>query len=296
MEGRRTWWAKLCVPSQACSFVRGLPIALLFAAGLFFQTLAGGLRLRPMAATDSSEHLPTSAREFTTTHWSVVLAAGDSAAPGARQALEKLCGSYWFPLYAFVRRQGHSADDAQDSTQQFFAWLIEHKQLRVADAERGRFRSFLLTMLKHFLSDERKKARAQKRGGGQELVSLDAQMAEDRYRLEPATDLTPETLFDRRWALTVMEQTVTRLREEYVAADRAELFEELKHFQAGEEAGRSYAEVATRLGLTECAVKSAIWRLRQRHGDLLREEIAHTVATPAEVDEEIRHLIAVLGG
>jgi DNA-directed RNA polymerase specialized sigma24 family protein len=151
-------------------------------------------------------------------------------------------------------------------------------------------------MLKHFLSDERKKVRAQKRGGGQELISLDAQSAEDRYRLEPATDVTPETYFDRRWALTVMEQTVARLREEYVAADRAKLFEELKHFQPGDEAGLSYAEVAVRLGLTESAVKSAIYRLRQRHGDLLREEIAHTVATPAEVDEEIRYLIGVLAG
>jgi len=249
-----------------------------------------------MAATDSSDHWPGSAREFTTTHWSVVLAAGDTSAPGAQEALEKLCRAYWYPLYAFVRRQGHNPHDAQDSTQEFFGWLIEHKHLRVADVERGKFRSFLLTMLKHFLSDERKKVRAQKRGGGKELLSLDAQSAEDRYRLEPVTDLTPERIFDQRWALTVMEQTVARLRQEYVAAGRAELFEELKHFQPGEEAGPAYAEVAVRLGLTESAVKSAIWRLRQRHGDLLREEIAQTVATPGEVDEEIRHLIAVLGG
>jgi len=245
----------------------------------------------------SPDHaLAPSHAAFVSTHWSMVLAAGHSSAPGAREALGKLCGSYWFPLYAFIRRQGHTPHDAQDSTQQFFVWLIEHKHLRVADAERGKFRSFLLTMLKHFLSDERKKVRAQKRGGGQELLSLDAQSAEDRYCLELATDVIPETYFDRRWALTVMEQTVARLREEYIVADRAELFEELKHFQPGEETGLSYAEVAVRLGLTESAVKSAIYRLRQRHGDLLREEIAHTVTTPAEVDEEIRHLIAVLGG
>lgn len=267
-----------------------------FAADLFFQPLAGGLRWRLMAASGSSDHFPGSGREFTTTHWSVVLAAGHSSAPGATEALEKLCSSYWFPLYAFVRRQGHNPPDAQDSTQQFFAWLIEHKQLRAVEVERGRFRSYLLAMLKHFLSDERKKARAQKRGGGQELLSLDAQSAEDRYRLEPATDVTPETFFDRRWALTVMERTVARLRAEYAAADRAELFEELKHFQPGGEAGQTYAEVAVRLGLTESAAKSAIFRLRQRHGDLLREEISHTVATPAEVDQEIRHLIAVMGG
>ena len=225
-----------------------------------------------------------------------MLAAGETSAPGAQEALEKLCRAYWYPLYAFVRRQGYDPHDAQDSTQQFFAWLIEHKQLRVADEELGKFRSFLLTMLKHFLSDERKKARAQKRGGGQELLSLDAQSAEDRYRLEPVTNLTPERIFDQRWALTVMEQTVARLRLEYIAAGRVELFEELKHFQPGEEAGLSYAEVAVRLGLTESAVKSAIYRLRQRHGNLLREEIAHTVATPADVDEEIRHLIAVMAG
>ncbi len=225
-----------------------------------------------------------------------MLAAGDSSAPGAREALQKLCRAYWYPLYAFVRRQGYNPHDAQDSTQEFFGWLIEHKQLQVADSERGKFRSFLLTRLKHFLSDERKKARAQKRGGGQELLSLEAQSAEDRYRLEPATDLTPEMIFERRWALAVMEQTVERLRREYVVAGRAELFEELKHFQPGEEAVRSYAEVAARLDLTESAVKSAIYRLRQRHGDLLREEIAQTVATPGEVDEEIRYLIAVMGG
>ena len=239
---------------------------------------------------------PAGSPVFATTHWSLVLAAGDSSAPGARAALEKLCGAYWFPLYAFVRRQGHSPHDAQDTTQQFFLWLIERKQLRVADVERGKFRSFLLAMLKHFLSDERKKAQAQKRGGGQELISLDAQSAEDLYRLEPTTDLTPETFFDRRWALTMMDQTVARLREEYIAADRAELFEELKHFQPGEETGGSYAEVAVRLGLTKSAVKSAIWRLRQRHGDLLREEIAQTVATPDEVDEEIRYFISIMSG
>ena len=239
---------------------------------------------------------PASSPLFATTHWSLVLAARQSGTPGAAQALDKLCRTYWYPLYAYIRHRGHSVEDAQDLTQEFFARLLEHKQLRVADPERGKFRSFLLGTLKHFLSDERKKVRAQKRGGGQELLSLEARSAEDRYRLEPATDLTPEKIFDRRWAWTVMEQTVARLREEYVAAERAELFEELKHFQTGEDAGRSYAEVAVRLGLSESAVKSAIWRLRQRHGDLLREEIAHTVATPAEVDEEIRYLIAVLGG
>jgi DNA-directed RNA polymerase specialized sigma24 family protein len=239
---------------------------------------------------------PESARRFASTRWSVVLAAGDSSAPGASEALEKLCGAYWFPLYAYVRRQGHSPHDAQDLTQGFFAWLIESKHLRVADVERGRFRSFLLGMLKNFLSDDRKKMHAQKRGGGRTPVSLDAASAEERYHLEPVTELTPDLIFDRRWAWTVMEQTVAHLRDEYVAAGRAELFDALRQFQPGEDAGQSYAEVATRLGLTESAVKSAIWRLRQRHRDLLREEIAHTVATPADVDGEIRHLLSVLSG
>jgi RNA polymerase sigma factor (sigma-70 family) len=251
--------------------------------------------MAPSRSADGSDDRSTP-QWFATTHWSVVLAAGHSSVPGGREALEKLCRAYWYPLYAFVRRQGGTPHDAQDSIQEFFAWLIERKQLRVVDSERGKFRSFLLATLKHFLSDERKKARAQKRGGGRELLSLDAQSAEDRFGLEPATDLTPEKIFERRWALTVMEQTVARLRQEYAAAGRAELFEELKHFQPGEEAVPSYAEVAVRLGLTESAVKSAIYRLRQRHGDLLREEIAQTVATPAEVDEEIRYLIAVMAG
>ena len=166
--------------------------------------------------------------------------------------------------------------------------------LGVADPELGRFRSFLLCRLKHFMSDEWRKARAQKRGSGQSPISLDALLAEEMYSLEPATELSPERIFDRRWALTVLEQTVARLRAEYLAAGRAELYEELKQFQPGEDSGRSYAEVAARLALSEGAVKSAIYRLRQRHRDLLREEIAQTVSNLAEVDEEIRYLISMM--
>jgi RNA polymerase sigma-70 factor (ECF subfamily) len=210
--------------------------------------------------------------------------------------MEKLCRTYWPPLYAYVRRQGHGPHDAEDLAQGFFAWLLESKHLRVADPERGKFRSFLLVRLKHFLSDERKKAQAQKRGGGQPLLAIDVELAEQQYRLESVAEVTAEKSFDRRWALTVMEQTITRLREEYVAAGRVGLFEELRHFQPGAEATDSYRDVAARLGLSESAVKSAIYRLRQRHRDLLREEIAHTVTTPAEVDEELRYLISVLGG
>jgi RNA polymerase sigma factor (sigma-70 family) len=247
-----------------------------------------------MAITEGNGDLPRVA-QFNTTDWSVVRMAGQSHSPQSMAALERLCQAYWYPLYAFVRRTGYGSTEAEDLAQGFFAWLLESKHLGVANPEIGRFRSFLLCRLKHFLSDENKKARAQKRGGGQMLVSLDALLAEEQYGLEPANEASPERIFDRRWALTIMEQTVARLRAEYVAASRAELFEELKHFQPGEQAGRSYGEVAARLGLSESSIKSAIYRLRQRHRDLLREEIAQTVSTPAEVDGEIRYLISIMG-
>jgi DNA-directed RNA polymerase specialized sigma24 family protein len=238
---------------------------------------------------------PFQEAQFSSTHWSLVVEAGKSQSAQSSVALEKLCGAYWYPLYAFVRRQGYASSDAEDLTQGFFGWLLESKHLRVADPQLGRFRSFLLCRLKHFLSDECKKARAQKRGGGRLVISLDAAQAEEWYGLEPATaELSPDLIFDRRWAIAMMERTVARLRAEYVAADRGELYDELKHFQPGEDAGRSYAEVAARLGLSEGAVKSAIYRLRQRHRDLLRDEIAQTVATPSDVDEEIRYLISMM--
>jgi RNA polymerase sigma factor (sigma-70 family) len=250
-----------------------------------------------MALTYSDLNLPApGGRDFSATHWSVVQAAARSDSPQSSAALEKLCARYWYPLYGFVRRQGRSPHDAEDLTQGFFAWLLESKHLGVADPELGRFRSFLLCRLKHFLSDYYKKGRAQKRGGGQLPISLDAVMAEERYGFEPATELSPERLYDRRWALSVLEQTVHRLREEYVAADRAELYEKLKHFQPGEQATQSYAEIGAQLGLTEGAVKSAIYRLRQRHRDLLREEISHTVAKASDVDEEIRYLLSIMSG
>ncbi len=174
--------------------------------------------------------------------------------------------------------------------------MIESKHLRIADSERGKFRSFLLVRLKHFLADERKKQRAQKRGGGLKIVSLDDLSAEERYAHEPVDEQTPERSFDRRWALTVLERTVDRLRAEYAAAQPEDLFDQLKQFQAGEEADRSYLEVANRLGLTESAIKSAVFRLRRRQAEMLREEIGRTVATAAEVDGELRFLIAVMEG
>lgn len=250
----------------------------------------------PMNSKESpTGTLPAEGAAFRTTHWSVVRAAGNEGSPQSTAALENLCRTYWYPLYAFVRRGGYSSADAEDLSQGFFAWLLESKHLGVADPQIGRFRSFLLCRLKHFLSDENKKSRAQKRGGGRSVISLDAAQAEAWYGLEPATaELSPDLVFDRRWAIAAMEQTVARLRAEYVTANRAELYEQLKHFQPGEDAGRSYAEVGAHLGLSEGAVKSAIYRLRQRHRELLRQEIAQTVATPSEVDEEIRYLITML--
>jgi RNA polymerase sigma factor (sigma-70 family) len=257
------------------------------------------LTIRPprlMPPSENHSALSAAEQSFATTRWSEVLAAGHSSLPGAGAALEKLCRIYWYPLYAFVRRQSYRPHDAEDLVQGFFADLLENQALSIADPARGRFRSFLLVRLKHFLSDEKKRAQAQKRGGQQTLLSLDGASAEELYSLEPATEVTPEVSFDRRWAVTVLEQTVAELRAEYVAAGREDLFEGLKGFQPCEAADQSYADVATRMGLSESAVKSAIWRLRRRHGELLREAIAQTVVTPAEVDEEIRYLISMLSG
>jgi RNA polymerase sigma factor (sigma-70 family) len=244
--------------------------------------------------------VPTSvhsqAQWFAPTHWSVVLAAGHSSAPGARNALEQLCQAYWPPLFSFIRRQGYSPPDAQDLTQGFFAWLLESDHLQLADPELGKFRSFLLIRLKHFLSDERKKAQAQKRGGGQALLSIEADLAEVDGREPAAPDLTPEQAFDRRWAIMVLERSVERLREEYAAADRLALFEVLKRCSLIGAGGLSHAEAGALLGLTESAVKSAAHRLRQRHRQLLREEIAQTVSAPVDVDEELRYLVSVMGG
>ena len=202
---------------------------------------------------ESSQRLPGGGGAFLTTHWSVILAANEQDPLRASGALERLCRTYWTPLYAYIRRDGCQKADAEDLTQQFFAWLMESKHLHVADPQQGKFRSFLLVRLKHFLSDERKKARAQKRGGGQPVLPLDSELAEEHYLLEAATLATPEVAFDRHWALTVMEQTRHRLRTEYANAGRTELYEEIKHFQPGEEDGRPYAEVALRLGITESA-------------------------------------------
>src|SRR5262249_515614 len=237
---------------------------------------------------------PATNRWFTTTHWSVVVAAKDGDPSEAANALEKLCHTYWPPLYNYIRRDGHSPEDAQDLTQEFFSPLLTKDYLAYLRDQRGKFRSFLLTFLKHFLSDQRDKAAAQKRGGGKQFVPLDATSAEETNFLQLVDPIGPEQLFERRWAQTVLERALERLRQEYAAIGKLELFDSLKDLQPGERGTASYAELGQRFGMSESAIKSAVHRLRQRHRELLREEIAHTVARPEEIDEEIRYLLGVL--
>jgi RNA polymerase sigma-70 factor (ECF subfamily) len=237
---------------------------------------------------------PATVAVFATTHWSVVLAAREADSPDSRQALDRLCHTYWYPLYAYLRRRGHSSEDAQDLTQGFFARLIQKNYPAQADRAKGKFRSFLLLTLSHFLSEERERATASKRGGGQVLLSLDTEGPEERYRLEPPDDATPEKLFERRWAQTILDQALVRLREEYALAGKEDTYAVLQAFEPGEQKTRSHAEAARRLSVSESALKSMVHRFRQRHRELVREEIAQTVTTASEIDEELRHLIAVI--
>ena len=232
---------------------------------------------------------------FATTHWSVVLAAKQGDASEAAAALEKLCRTYWPPLYAYIRRDGHDATEAQDLTQEFFARLLARDYLQHLHHQEGKFRSFLLAYLKNFLSEQRRKAGAQKRGGGCVFVSLNEPIGEEGYLLEPVDELTPDQVFERRWAQAVLQTALDRLREEYAARGQAALFERLQDYQPREPGGRSYAQLGDELGMTEAAVKSAVQRMRQRHRELLREEIAQTVTRPEEIEEELRHFRAVLG-
>ncbi len=235
------------------------------------------------------------AAQFATTHWSTVLAAGDSASPDSTQALEHLCATYWYPLYAYVRRRGYRSEDAQDLTQGFFAQLLRRNpfpQLRPAGAK---FRSFLLTALNHYLVNEWHKDHAQKRGGDQARIPLDRAESETRYALEMAEVMTPDAAYERRWAEAVLAQVLNRLREEQASRGNRDLFEALGPCLTGAEDALPYAEVARRLDRTEGAMRSAAHRLRRRYGELLRLEVAHTVSGPGEVDEELRHLLSVLG-
>jgi RNA polymerase sigma-70 factor (ECF subfamily) len=233
------------------------------------------------------------AAAFATTHWSMVLEAqGES--PAAQEALEKLCRTYWRPIFAFVRRQGLSSEEAEDITQGFFAELLERRSLSAVRKEKGRLRSFLLGGLKYFLASEQRRAMAIKRGKGQRLIPLDELNADDRIEIEPADLMTAEMIYERRWALTVLERVLSRLKDEYLAAGNAALFDSLKELLPDEPGSPSQAEIAAKLGMSENAVRQAFYRFRQRYQALLREEIAHTVATPADIEDELRHLIAVL--
>jgi RNA polymerase sigma factor (sigma-70 family) len=230
---------------------------------------------------------------FTTTHWSVVLEAqGES--PAAHEALEKLCRIYWRPIYAFLRRQGVSPEEAEDITQGFFAQLLERRKFSALRKEKGRLRSFLLGALKYFLADEQRRAMAIKRGKGQRLISLEELRADERIDMEPSDPMTAEMIYERRWALTVLEQVLSRLKDEYVGAGNAALFDSLKQLLPDEPGSPSQAEIATQLGMTENALRQAFYRFRQRYQSLLREEIANTVATPGDIEDELRHLIAVI--
>ncbi len=232
---------------------------------------------------------------FATTHWSVVLAAGGPDTPQSQAALEQLCRTYWYPLYAYVRRRGYSPEDAQDLTQEFFARLLAKQWVGMADPGRGRFRSFLLSALNHFLANEWNRANAAKRGGGQPHFSLDTASAEMLYAQELGRELNVQEIYERNWALRFLEQVRSRLRQEYAAEGKGDRFELWEQFLPGRESPLGYAEAAARLGVPEGTLKSDVHRLKRRYGELLREEIAHTVAAPEEIDDELRYLVAVLG-
>jgi len=232
--------------------------------------------------------------QFKPTHWSVVLTAAQGESPQAAEALERLCRTYWYPLYAYIRRKGYEVEEAQDLTQEFFMRLLERDFLRRVDRAKGEFRSFLLGTLEHFLAKEWRRAHRQKRGCGRKPLSLDARDGENRYQLEPYHELTAEVIYNQSWALTLLEHAMAELEHECARTGKGRLFQELKSRLDGSPGGSPYAEVANRLGLGQGAVRMAVHRLRHRYGELLRAEIAKTVARPQEVDEEIRFLLATL--
>jgi RNA polymerase sigma factor (sigma-70 family) len=230
---------------------------------------------------------------FTTTQWSVVREAqGES--PAAQEALEKLCRMYWRPIYSFVRRQGVGPADAEDLTQGFFASLLEHRNLNAVRKEQGRLRSYLLGALKYFVADERRRGMAIKRGKGQRLIPMEELRADKDIEMEPTDPLTAEMIYERRWASTVLERVLSRLKDQYREAGNAALFDSLKDLLPNEPGAASQAEVAARLNMNENAVRQAFYRFRRRYQSLLREEIAQTVATPGDIEDELRHLIAVV--
>ncbi|MHC1769154.1 MAG: RNA polymerase sigma factor [Verrucomicrobiia bacterium] len=236
---------------------------------------------------------PSGREWFSTTHWSTVLTAGAKQSDRSARALEKLCQTYWYPLYAYVRRCGYPTHDAEDLIQEFLARFVARNHIANATRDKGRFRFYLLGALKHFLSDARDHERRLKRGGGRPVISLDAQNAEHLYYVEPRDDLSPDRLFDRRWAVAVLEQVLARLEREYKAEGKATIFQRLKVFLT-ENATGAYPQAACELGLSEGATRVAVHRLRRRYGQMLRLEIAHTVGCPDQVLEEMRDLRAAL--
>jgi RNA polymerase sigma-70 factor (ECF subfamily) len=238
---------------------------------------------------------PGTGGRFETTQWSLVLAAGQRGSAAADEALARLCALYWYPVFAFVRRKGYSTEDAQDLTQGFFARLIEKGDLGAADRSRGRFRSFLLTACQYFLANERDRERAQKRGGGRIPLSIDVAVAEGRYERALGHGETPERLYDRQWGLTLLDAVFTTLRAEHAAAGKADLFDRLKEFLIAGEGAGSHADAARELGLSAGAVKVAVHRLRRRYREELRRQVADTVGSDDEVQDEIRHLFQTLG-
>lgn len=252
--------------------------------------------MAPSPPDPGRDDLPTvAASGFHTTHWSVVLAARETnAASASADAVASLYAKYWYPIYAFIRRKGATSHEAEDLTQEFFCRVSQRNWLENVHPAKGKFRSFLLVCVKHFLANERDKALAQRRGGGYHLVPLEREDAETRYPLEPADPLTPETLFERRWVYELLQKTIHDLRLEYAQSNRLDLFDELQCFLPGGKEGSSRAEVAQKRGLSANAIDVAIHRLRQRFGILLREKVAETVSSEAEVDDEIRYLMSIL--
>ena len=249
-----------------------------------------------MARPHDGEFDPRDDTSTNSTRWSVVLVAGKRDSSASQEALEILCRTYWYPLYAYVRHRVRSADEAQDLTQDFFAQLLDKNYVADARPERGRFRAFLLSALRHFLTNEWHKANAQKRGGGRSVLSLDFVDGEARYALEAADRQTPERLFDQQWTVTLINQVLGLLRDELRATGKGHQFETLKTYLAGVPKGSSYADAATQLDMTEGAVRVTVHRFRQRYRELLREEIAQTVSSEEDVEDEIRSLFATLGG
>jgi RNA polymerase sigma factor (sigma-70 family) len=247
-----------------------------------------------MSDNDNISQARSDADKFATTHWSVVLAAGDTSSPQHEQALSTLCQSYWYPLYAYLRRCGYDIHQAEDNTQAFFAQMLEKHYLRKVKPKPGRFRSFLLTAIKHFLANDYDRTQALKRGGGRRLLSLDFRNAENQYILEPSHQVSAEKLYEKSWAITVLERTMDRLETELASENKQKLFDCLKVYLGAEAGSIPYHDVASELGVTEGAVRVSVHRLRERFRELLREEIAQTVTTSGEIDEELHSLFSAL--